>query len=61
VGRERIEVYDATTGERLLTPDEQKARAEARRAKTEAEARLAAEARVADLERRLRELEAKGP
>lgn len=47
VGRERIEVYDVATGQRLLTADELKAQAEA------AEARAAALAdRVAELEAR---------
>lgn len=49
VGRSRIEVYDLTTNERLLMPDELKARAVAADA-----ARVAAEARVAELEAILR-------
>jgi Uma2 family endonuclease len=68
VGRERIEVYDAETGERLLTPDEMQAHAEAeaearaqaeRRAEVEAEARAQAEARIVELEARLQELQAR--
>lgn len=68
VGRERVEVYDARTGERLLTPEELRgytegeaaARAEAgRRAQEEAMARAEAERRVAELEARLRELQAR--
>jgi len=68
VGRERIEVYDTETGERLLTPDELKARADAeataradaeRFAQEEAAARAEAEARATELEIRLRELEAR--
>ncbi|MBE7470836.1 MAG: hypothetical protein DPW09_34885 [Anaerolineae bacterium] len=61
VGRERIEVYDAQTGTRLLTPPEAeaaRAKAEAR-AETEKAARLQAEARAAELEARVRELEAR--
>jgi Uma2 family endonuclease len=54
IGQERIEVYDAATGERLLTPTELKARAEA-----EAAGRVAAEARAEELASRLRELEAR--
>lgn len=49
VGRTRIDIYDLTTGERLLTPDELKAQAQA-----EAAARIAAEARIAELEAILR-------
>lgn len=52
VNRTHIEVYDSATRQRLLTSEELKARAEA-----EAAARSAAEARAADLERRLHELE----
>lgn len=68
IGRERIEVYEAATGERLLTPDELKARAEveaaraeaeATRAEAEATARAKAEARAAQLEAQLRELQAR--
>ena len=68
VGRERIEVYEAASGKRLLRPDELKARAEAEAARAEAEAaragveataRVRAEARVAQLEAQLRELEAR--
>lgn len=61
IGRERIEVYEAATGERLLTPDELKARAEveAARAEAEATARAKAEARAAQLEAQLRELQAR--
>jgi Uma2 family endonuclease len=47
VGRERIEVYDAATGQRLLTADELKAQVEA------------AEARAATLADHVRELEAR--
>lgn len=35
VGNQRIELYDATTGERLLTPDEQKMRAEQEKARAD--------------------------
>jgi len=82
VDQDRIEVYDARTGERLLTPEELKefaetqaaraereaaARAEAQqraqaaeeRAQAEAAARAEAEARAAELETRLRELQAR--
>jgi Uma2 family endonuclease len=61
VGRERVEVYDVATGQRLLTPDELKAQAEteAARAKAEAKARAAAEAQAAALADRVRELEAR--
>jgi len=52
VNRTRIEVYDSATGQRLLTSDELKARAEA-----EEIARKAADDRAAALERRVRELE----
>jgi hypothetical protein len=54
IGEERIEVYDAATGERLLTPTELKARAE-----TEAAGRVAAEARAEELASHLREVEAR--
>lgn len=37
VGNQRIELYDAVTGERLLTPDEQKSRAEQEKARAEQE------------------------
>ena len=70
VGRERVEPYQATTGERLLPPAElaaleararaeaeARAAAEAARAETEAQARAEAEARIAELEARLRKLE----
>lgn len=75
VGRERIDVYVVETGERLMTPDELKdyaeteaaVRAEAERrakaaeeqAQAEAAARTEAEARAAELETRLRELQAR--
>jgi len=52
--RQRLDVYDAVTGARLLTPTELIARAEA-----ETEARIEAEARAAEYERQLRELEAR--
>lgn len=64
VGRERINIYDLTTGERLLTPAEQKtyadseaarAKQEATRADNEAAARTAAEARIRELEALLRQ------
>lgn len=67
VGRERIDLYDAETGERLLTPEELKEHAEAESARAEAEAahaeaeataRTEAEARATELETRLRELQA---
>ena len=70
VDRERIEVYDAATGERLLTPEElraahaaaeQRAQAAEARAQAEAAARAEAEARAAELEARLRELLARSP
>lgn len=35
VGNQRIDLYDATTGERLLTPDEQKSRAEQEKARAD--------------------------
>lgn len=54
IGRQRIEVYEAATGERLLTPDELKARVE-----VEATARAEAEARAAQLEAQLQELQAR--
>lgn len=66
IDRMRIEVYDSATGQRLFTSDELKAQAEAQSARAEAEAaraeaeataRIEAEARAADLERRLRALE----
>jgi Uma2 family endonuclease len=50
----RLELFDAATGERLLSPSE-RAQAESERAQVEAEARRAAEARVAELEALLRE------
>ncbi len=53
VDRERIDVYDAKTGQRLLTPEELKAYAEEQAARAEAEAAARAEA-----EQRVRELEA---
>lgn len=52
IGRERIEVFDVVTGERLLTPPELKVHAE-----RETAARVEAEARIVALEARLRELE----
>jgi len=74
INRTRLEVYDSTTGQRLLTSNElqaqakaeaQRAEAEAQRAteaveraELEAAARLAAEARAAELADRLRALEA---
>lgn len=68
IGRERIEIYDVPTGERLLTPDELKKRAEeeAQRAEQEAQ-RAEEEAKRADSEtkradnlaRELAELKAK--
>ncbi|MFQ5854560.1 MAG: Uma2 family endonuclease [Anaerolineae bacterium] len=60
VGQERIDIYDVETSERLLTPEELKehAEAEAARAEAEATARAKAEARAAELETRLRELQA---
>jgi len=77
VDRERIEVYDAGTGERLLTPEElraahaeaeqraqaaeERAQAAEARAQAEAAARAEAEARAAELEARLRELQARYP
>ncbi|MBS1252190.1 MAG: hypothetical protein MAG451_01228 [Anaerolineales bacterium] len=54
VGRERIDVYDAETGERLFTPEELREYAEA-----EAAARAEAEARAAELQARVAELEAR--
>jgi Uma2 family endonuclease len=59
IGRERVDVYDAITGARLLASEEHQARATvAEAARREAEARAeAAEARLADLEARLRALE----
>jgi Uma2 family endonuclease len=68
VDQERIEVYQAETGARLLTPEELKAHAEAEAARADAEtaradaeaaARAQAEARVAQLEARLQELQAR--
>jgi Uma2 family endonuclease len=68
IGQERVEVYEVATGERLLTPTELMARAEAEAARAEAEAaraeaeatgRIAAETRAAELATRLRELEAR--
>lgn len=68
VGQEWIEVYDAATGERLLTPAELKTHAEAETARADAEAaradvesaaRANAEAQAAELATRLRELEAR--
>jgi len=51
VGRERIDVYDVETGERLLTPEELKEHAEAEAARAEAEAaRAEAEAARAEAE-----------
>jgi regulator of protease activity HflC (stomatin/prohibitin superfamily) len=59
VGRTRIDVYDVTTGERLLTPEEQKARTEAEAARADAEAaRADAEAARADAEAAHAETEA---
>jgi Uma2 family endonuclease len=64
VGRERINLYDLATGDRLLTPAEQKtyadseaarAKQETTRADNEAAARLAAEARIRELEVLLRQ------
>ena len=51
VGRESIEIYDVTTGERLLTPDELKERAivESERADTESK-RAIVESERADAE-----------
>jgi Uma2 family endonuclease len=66
VGRKRVDVFDLATGERLLTPEEQKtkanaeaerANAEAERANTEAAARAAVEAQLAEAWERLRKLE----
>ncbi|MEM7130063.1 MAG: Uma2 family endonuclease [Chloroflexota bacterium] len=54
VGSERIEVYDVVTGERLLTPDEMKKRAEEEAKRAEEEAK-----RADDLARQLDELKAK--
>lgn len=75
VDRERIDVYNVETGERLLSPEELKAYAEAEaaraeeeaaararaeaRAEEEAAARTRAEARAEELEARLQELQAR--
>lgn len=68
VDRERIDVYNAETGERLLTPDELRAYAESEataradaeaRIEEESAARAEAEAHAAELEARVAELEAR--
>ncbi len=59
VGRERIDLYDVKTGERLLTPGELKEHAEAEAARAEAEAaRAEAEAARAEAEAARAEAEA---
>jgi hypothetical protein len=60
VGRKRVDVFDLATGERLLNPEEQKAKAEAEaeRARAETErANAAVEAQLAEAMERLRKLE----
>jgi Uma2 family endonuclease len=66
IGRERVDVFDIETGERLLTPNELSARAELEsearaaaeaRAELESEARAAAEHEADALRARIRELE----
>lgn len=51
VARKRVDIFDITTGERLLTPEEQKAKAEAEAERANAEAERAnAEAERAEVE-----------
>ena len=59
VGNKRVDIYDITTGQRLLTPDELKTKAEteAARAETEAALRVALEAQLAAMTAKVHELE----